>query len=258
MHIDWFVFFAQIVNLLILMFLLKKFLFGRIVAAIDAREAKIAARFAEADRAREEADRAAAVCDAKLKDLEARYEEMIDKARRDAEEYRERLLEKAREEVEFLKKRWIDAFRSERETFLMELRLLAGQQIYAVTRKVLKDLADVDLEERIAQILTERLMALDEEERRRFLSEEADEEEGRLVVVSTAHEIPEDVRRKVAEAIRRCLPEEVEVEYRQSEDVLGGWELRSDGHKIAWSMKDYIDAIEERFNAALHQEILER
>jgi len=34
MHIDWFVFFAQIVNLFILMFLLKKFLFGKIIRAM--------------------------------------------------------------------------------------------------------------------------------------------------------------------------------------------------------------------------------
>ena len=30
MHIDWFVFFAQIVNFLLLVYLLKKFLYGRI------------------------------------------------------------------------------------------------------------------------------------------------------------------------------------------------------------------------------------
>jgi len=43
MHIDWFVFFCQIVNLLLLLFLLKRFLYGRIIGAMDAREAKITA-----------------------------------------------------------------------------------------------------------------------------------------------------------------------------------------------------------------------
>ena len=55
MHIDWFVFFAQIVNFLILLFLLKKFLYGRIINAMDAREAKIAAIFAEAEECRQKA-----------------------------------------------------------------------------------------------------------------------------------------------------------------------------------------------------------
>ena len=39
MHIDWFVLFAQIVNFLVLVFLLKHFLYGRILDAMDARQA---------------------------------------------------------------------------------------------------------------------------------------------------------------------------------------------------------------------------
>jgi len=52
MHIDWFVFFAQIVNFLLLVWLLKKFLYGRIINAIDTREAKIKATFEEAEKSR--------------------------------------------------------------------------------------------------------------------------------------------------------------------------------------------------------------
>ncbi len=50
MHIDWFVFFCQIVNFLLLLFLLKKFLYGRIIGAMDAREAKITATFVDAEK----------------------------------------------------------------------------------------------------------------------------------------------------------------------------------------------------------------
>ena len=59
MHIDWFVFFAQIVNFLILVWLLKKFLYSRIIKAIDDREAKITATFEEAEKSRGEAQHAA-------------------------------------------------------------------------------------------------------------------------------------------------------------------------------------------------------
>ena len=49
MLIDWFTVVAQIVNFLVLVALLKHFLYGRLVEAIDAREKRIAARLAEAD-----------------------------------------------------------------------------------------------------------------------------------------------------------------------------------------------------------------
>lgn len=257
MHIDWFVFFSQMVNLLILLFLLKKFLFGRIIAAIDAREAKIAARFSEAEQAKKEANEAAATSQMRLQEIEERFDEMLAKAHRDAEAYREHLLEKAREEVDFLKARWIEALQSEQESFLHELRQLAGHQVYAISRRVLRDLAGVDLEERIAQVLMGRLATLDEEERKRFLSATEDEEE-RQIVVSCAHDIPPDMQQRLYEIIRRYLPAEVEVIYEESPEVLSGCELRSDGHKLAWSMREYLDSLEERFYSVLYEQARER
>jgi hypothetical protein len=39
---------------------------------------------------------------------------------------------------------------------------------------------------------------------------------------------------------------------------MSGYELRTDGHKIAWSMKDYLDTLEEKFYFALYEETQDR
>jgi F-type H+-transporting ATPase subunit b len=251
MHIDWFVFFSQIVNFMILLFLLKKFLYGRIIGAMDAREAKIAARFAEVEQAREESRVSAEAYARKLRDLEERSEAMLEKSRLDAESFKERLQEKAREETEFLKTRWIGAIKSERENFLQELRHLAGRQIYAVSRQVLKDLSAMDLEERIVDILVERVAAMDEKEREKFRQPL---ENGGTVAVTSAFAIPPDVQARLTGALRRHVAADAKVVYEMSDDILSGCELRSDGHKIAWSMKDYIETLEESFFTALYEE----
>ena len=49
MHIDWLTVVAQIVNFLVLVYLLKRFLYGPILQAMDDRQAGIAARLQEAD-----------------------------------------------------------------------------------------------------------------------------------------------------------------------------------------------------------------
>jgi len=251
MHIDWFVFFSQIVNFMILLFLLKKFLYGRIIGAMDAREAKIAARFAEVEQAREESRASAEAYARKLRDLEERSEAMLEKSRLDAESFKERLQEKAREETEFLKTRWIGAIKSERENFLQELRHLAGRQIYAVSRQVLKDLSAMDLEERIVEILVERVAAMDEKEREKFREPL---ENGGTVAVTSAFAIPPEAQARLTEALRRHVAADAKVVYEMSDDILSGCELRSDGHKIAWSMKDYIETLEESFFTALYEE----
>jgi F-type H+-transporting ATPase subunit b len=255
MHIDWFVFFSQIVNLMLLLFLLKKFLYGRIIAAMDAREAKIGARFAEAEDARREARASADAYALKLRELDERSASMLEKAHQEAESYRERLEEKAREETEFLKNRWVEAVKSERENFLQELRQLAGRQIYSVTRRVLKDLAALDLEERIVEILVEKVAAMDERERRKFREPL---ESGGTVAVASAFAIPPEYQARIDEALRRHVSRDARVVYERSDDILSGCELRSNGHKIAWSMKDYLETLEERFFSALYEEAQDR
>jgi F-type H+-transporting ATPase subunit b len=55
MLIDWFTVSAQVVNFLILVWLLKRFLYRPILNAIDAREKRIATELADADAKRAEA-----------------------------------------------------------------------------------------------------------------------------------------------------------------------------------------------------------
>ncbi len=77
MLIDWFTVGAQIVNFLILVWLLKRFLYARILSAIRTRESKIAARLAEAETAKKAAQEQLACYQAKLKDFEQHQESML-------------------------------------------------------------------------------------------------------------------------------------------------------------------------------------
>jgi F-type H+-transporting ATPase subunit b len=255
MHIDWFVFFAQIVNFLILVWLLKKFLYGKIINAIDVRESKIADTFAEAENSRKEARESSLQYDRQLQELQNRSDEMLNKSRLDAEAYRAELMENVREEVERLHKRWIDTLQSERETFFHELRKLTAAQVYSVTRRVLKDLADIDLEQRIMEILTERIDALTLEEKEKIRSSLASEND--IITISSAFDIPSLFREKLAGSIKKNIGMGIEVAYEKSDDVMTGYELRINGYKMAWSMKDYMDALEEKFHHVLYEELQE-
>ena len=55
MLIDWFTVFAQIINFLILIFLLKRFLYGPITRAMEERKKKIATAIEQADSAKKKA-----------------------------------------------------------------------------------------------------------------------------------------------------------------------------------------------------------
>jgi F-type H+-transporting ATPase subunit b len=120
---------------------------------------------------------------------------------------------------------------------------------------VLKDLADVELEQRIVEILMERIQTMDEEERGKFRDSLA---EGGTITVQSAFDIPAGERKKLDDVIRRYINGDIQVVFEKSDNVMTGYELKTDGHKIAWSIKDYLDSLEEKFYHALYEEAQEK
>jgi F-type H+-transporting ATPase subunit b len=222
---------------------------------MDAREARIAATFAEAEEAREEASRSVLMCEKKLQDIQSASDEMMNKARAEADAYRRELMDQARKEVDEIQNRWTETLRSERENFFQELRRLTGTQVYAITRRVLKDLADMDLEQRIVQILTERIEMMNREERKRIRTLMT---AGEKITIQSAFDIPPEAREKLNGTLQRNIGSGIDVAYEKSDDVMSGYELRINGYKIAWSMKDYLDTLEEKFYHVLYEESQER
>ncbi|MGB4220397.1 MAG: hypothetical protein WBJ50_03870, partial [Smithellaceae bacterium] len=161
MHIDWFVFIAQIFNFLLLMYLLKRFLYGRILKAMDDREAKIAARFAEAEQLQAKATEEARLYERRNQELLEQKEQMLNEAVAAADARRRELMEKVRTEVEQVKIRWQEMIAREQDAFLHDLRNRAARQLFATVRKALADLADADLEERIIDEFIRRIRDLD-------------------------------------------------------------------------------------------------
>ena len=82
MHIDWFVLAAQIFNFLVLVFALKYLLYDKILGAIDAREAKIALRFDEAERLKIETQQSAQAYNEKNRELQDKADELMNQAQK--------------------------------------------------------------------------------------------------------------------------------------------------------------------------------
>ena len=98
MLIDWFTVIAQAVNFLILVWLMKRFLYQPILKALDAREKRIAAELEDADA--KEADAIAEREEFKRKndEFDQQHAAMLNKATDEAAAERRRLFEEARKD----------------------------------------------------------------------------------------------------------------------------------------------------------------
>src|SRR5208282_6098025 len=97
MLIDWFTVGAQALNFLILVWLMKHFLYQPILHAIDAREKRIAAELADAAAKKAEAQKDRDDFQHKNEEFDRQRAALLDKATDEAKAERQRLLEEARQ-----------------------------------------------------------------------------------------------------------------------------------------------------------------
>lgn len=238
---------AQVVNFLILVLLMKYFLYGRITAAIDNRAKRIAAEQQDARTKQEEAEAKGQALEQKLAELEHDRAKRLEAAKAEAARLREELTQQAREEVGQAKARWQDALRQEQDQFMQSLRAEIGQQVCALSRDALARLASRDLESAMVDAFLSRLNT--DRDALRQLLEKADR--GALTVRS-AFEMPDGARTRIEQAITGG-GRLARVLFEVDTDLLCGIELRAEGNAIGWSLEKYLGEVEEDFRKTLGQ-----
>jgi F-type H+-transporting ATPase subunit b len=249
MQIDWLTVVAQVVNFLILVYLLKRFLYGPITKAMDEREAQVAASLEEAEAKRAEAEALAQDFYARRDELERKQEDILEEADRQAEGRRKELIDTARQEAATLQNRWREAIERERDAFLADLRRRAGDEICAVTTRALRDLANRDLESQMIEIFISRIHSLSVADQQALT--QAVRDSGQRITVRTAFDTTPDIRERIEEAVRGGVGSAATVRFERHGNLLCGIELRCEGLKLAWNIAEYMDSLHDGMAEAL-------
>ncbi|MBE0428855.1 MAG: hypothetical protein IBX61_03175 [Thermoleophilia bacterium] len=255
MEIDLFTTSAQIVNFLVLVLLLKRFLYKPIVRTMDRRENEIAERVYEARIREKKAKREARISREKRQELEDRRAEILAHAQDEAEAWKREAMRQARDEIREAKARWHKAIEREKQSFFKDLRRRMGEEVCRVSRQALDDMAGEDLERHMIEIFLKRLEGIEAEDWSRLAAVAAGPEQG--VAVLTAFPIDEGVSSRIktvveaklkrhADARAEPVRDGIRVRFEVSPDLICGIELRAGGWRAAWSIQSYLEAMEER------------
>ena len=134
MLIDSFTIIAQIINFLILIYLLKRFLFNRIIQIMDEREKQITDQMQDAKTAKEAAPKELEEQRRIREELQEKWNEMLAQAKKDAQKKREELVKDARSKIDEEQKNWREAISKQRTAFLRDLRHLSCEQVCQMSR----------------------------------------------------------------------------------------------------------------------------
>ena len=256
MLIDWFTVGAQLLNFIILVWLMKRFLYQPVLDAIAAREQKIATQLADAAATKAEAHEQQDAFKKKNQDFDEQRADLLRQAKDAAKAERERLQLEAREEAEAASDQRAKALLADAQHLHAEITRHTQQQVFDISRRVLGDLAGVSLEQRACEVFVQRLQALEGPALatlRKALKAVSDAEPALL---RSAFELPEAQQAAIQAALDDSFGQAIPLKFETHADLIGGIELSAQGQKLAWSISDYLTALssslEERLGVTEH------
>jgi len=242
MLIDWFTVGAQALNFLLLVWLLKRFLYKPILDAIDAREKRIAAELAQADSRQAEAQTQRDEFQRKNAEFDAQRTALFGRATDEAEMERKRLIEEARAGADAMSARRQEALQSEARNLNQAISQRIRHEVFAIARKALADLSNASLEERITEVFNRRLRELDGPAKEMLGAVLKTASEPALV--RSAFDLPPEPRAAIQNAVNETFSADVSLRFEAAPELISGIELSSNGQKIAWSIADYLQSLE--------------
>jgi F-type H+-transporting ATPase subunit b len=251
MLIDWFTVIAQIVNFLVLVWLLKRFLYKPVLQAIDKREADIAAQVAAAEEAKQEAEKLSEQFKGKNDDLDQHYSERLADAAAEVEVLKQQWLAEARAASEKLTEQRQALLKKEAQDFEEDFSRRTRETVIAILEKILQGLAGTDFEARIAAVIFERI-GLPETAESWQLHRSGNRQDP--VIVTSAFTLSPELKDQFEQVIRTVLPDISRISFTIDPALICGIEIKFNDLKIAWNVQDYLDDLQKRLTIMVDED----
>jgi F-type H+-transporting ATPase subunit b len=249
MLIDWFTVAAQVVNFLVLVWLLKRFLYKPVLAAIDEREKRIATQLQDAEKKKADALKEQADFQHKNEEFEKQRAGLLLEATNAAKIERDKLMDTARKDSEELRSKLQENVHNELDNLNKKIGTLAQQEVFSIARKTLSDLSGVNLEERMTDIFIQRLHDLSDKQREDLKT--GLQAPSKTALVRSAFELAPPQRTAIEKAVKPLLGEGTVITFEAKPELIGGIELAANGQKIAWTITDYLKSLTGSVSALL-------
>jgi len=243
MQINWFTVIAQILNFLVLVWLMKRYLYKPILNAIDERENKIKSQLEDAKKQKAEAKAEHDEFDKKNEEFDQQKKDLTEKAVAEANKQRDELLEQARNDANALRAKQEKASQELQEDLNHKLAQRTQQEVFAVARKAIRTITSQSLEEQAVNTFIKRLKAINKEEKDQFIA--AFQSGSTAILIKSAFDLPEKQQKDIEQAVKEVLGAKSTFKFNADPALIGGIELNASGYKLSWSIAGYINEFEK-------------
>jgi F-type H+-transporting ATPase subunit b len=248
MPIDWFTVGAQIFNFLILVWLLKRFLYQPILTGLDAREKKIEQILQDADMTKAQAQKLQTEFAQKVQLIEQHRSAVLAKANEDAVIERKKLFDAAQSAADELLSKRLAALQQELASLQHDIARKSIAEVYSVSRKILNDLAGTDIQQAMLDKLIQRLTVLKKGQYVELAN--ALPNANNEMLVRSAFELAPKQKAALQQCIQVTFSSQattpIQLRFSLVPELISGIELSVSGWKIPWSTYNYLEILQKR------------
>ncbi|MCL8007305.1 F0F1 ATP synthase subunit delta [Gelidibacter japonicus] len=243
MEINWFTVIAQIVNFLILVWLLKRFLYKPVLDAIDAREKKIASQLEDAATKKAEAKRDKDLFRQKNETFDKERAEKMNEVHEQIDSEKQRLFEEVRKESTVLRSKFEESLKQQEQEITDRLKRKTKDAVFEIAKKTLSDLADVNLEQQVVTVFIEKIRSLDGAAKTKFIDALKNNEGS--VTVKSVFELSMGSKQELEKAMEKITEKQNDFQYQLEPELVSGIKIETASYQLSWTIDSYLDALKK-------------
>jgi F-type H+-transporting ATPase subunit b len=236
MSFSWTTFALQAVNFLVLVWLLKRFLFKPVGAIVAERKTEIARVQAEAEIARQSAEAARKDFESREAQIASERQRIIDQARAQLADERAKMIEAARVDIEKLKAAASKHVGEERDTASRELFERSIQIAVGLSRRLLQQFSAPGLEELFLERALDHLDHLSAADRAALVGEFG--RDGAQLIVTTAYPLGPASESRWRATLNERLGEHSQIIFATDKELIAGAEFKFPHAILHFSWRD--------------------
>lgn len=247
MEFDWSTFILEMLNFLVLLWLLQRLLYRPVLGVIAKRRAAIDARLAEAQRIQQEADRLRAEYDGRLKAWETEQQSAREKLQQGLQEERTRLLAALHAELDHERQKRHVIEDQRLAEHMEQAHTVAVTQSLQFLSKMMSRLADASLDEKLSGMAAEDLRLLSDSRRAALRTAlRTAHAPDATIHITSAYPLSEPVQAKVMEALTEILERPPRCTWRQDPRLLAGIRVSIGSTVLHANLEDELQFFSER------------
>ena len=250
MSIDFFTLIAQIINLLILLFLLRKFLYLPILKVLGERKALLENEYKVAEIARKKAEVLEKNAQEKYSEIEIEKQKILAQSHEKAHALEQKLTTEAEQEFKKARQKWKDKLVSEQSTFDLALQNLIAEYFQKFATGALDQMADISLNELFLNKLMQKISAQKQDKKSEFVRDFL--VSGELELVS-AENLDAKTKQHFKDFIQKefMLKEDLKINFSTDKNLICGVVLKNKEQMIEWNLAEYISEFSNNLNTAV-------